>query len=84
MTFATVSSTVEPLIATPFTLFAMPPVRTVKAEAAAVVEESVSSYVRTTLVPFVLVAAEEKVGVDITTPPLGVRGDSAFSDREVA
>ena len=84
MTFATASSTVEPLIATLFTSFAMPPVRTVKAEVAAVVEESVSSYVRTTLVPFVLVAAEEKVGVDITTPLLGVRGDFAFSDREVA
>lgn len=67
MTLATVSSTVEPLIATPLTLFAMPPVLTVKAEVAAVVEESGSSYVRTTLVPLVLVAAEEKVGGAITT-----------------
>ncbi len=46
MTLATVSSTVEPLIATPLIVLAIPPVLTAKAEVAAVVEESASSYVR--------------------------------------
>ena len=53
-----VSSTVEPEIATAVTALAAPPEVTVKADVAAVVEESASSYVRMTFVPPVLVAAD--------------------------
>ena len=49
-------------MATAETSFAVPSVVTAKDEALAVMEESDSSYVRTTLVPSVLVAAETKVG----------------------
>ena len=67
MTLPTVSSTVEPLIATPLTVLTTPPDLTVKAVVAAVVAESASSYVRTTLVPSVDVVAEEKVGRTLKT-----------------
>ena len=72
MTLATVSSTFEPLIAMSLIVFVIPPVLTAKAEVAAVVEESASSYVRMTLVPSALVAAEEKVGDPLTPSPLGI------------
>ena len=57
MALAIVSSTVEPLIATPLTVLTTPPDLTVKAVVAAVVMERASSFVRTTLVPLLLVAA---------------------------
>jgi hypothetical protein len=53
-------------------VLAIPPVLTAKAEVAAVVEESASSYVRITLVPLALVAAEAKVGDPINPSPFGI------------
>ena len=52
----------EPEIATAVTALAALSVVTAKADAAAVVDESASLYVRTTLVPSVDVAADVNVG----------------------
>ncbi len=64
-----VSSTLEPDTSAAMTLLAEPSIVTVKAEGAAVVEESDSLKVRTTLVPSVEVAAEEKLGAMTSGEP---------------
>ena len=56
-----VSSTVSPSMATAVTVLAEPSVVTVKADAA-VVEKSGSWKVRTSLLPSVVMAAEERIG----------------------
>ena len=57
-----VSSTVDSEISTAVTELVKPSAVTAKADAAAVVEESGSLKVRTSLLPSVVMAAEEKVG----------------------
>ena len=57
----------EPETVASVTLLLVPPVVTLKAEVAAVVADKVSSYVRITFVPSVLVAADENVGAIVST-----------------
>ena len=77
MTEPNVNCTVDPDIATEFTVTALPLAVTVNALARAVVDDNVSLYVIVTIVPAVLMAVETYVGGTATGLTAGVEAPEA-------
>jgi hypothetical protein len=77
---ANVNTTVEPETATLLTERDTPPTVTAKSEPAAVVADNASEYVNVIVVPAVLIAAEEKLGADVSDPNLALPTTTSTGD----
>jgi hypothetical protein len=77
---ANVNTTVEPDTATLLTERDTPPTVTAKSEPTAVVADNASEYVNVIVVPAVLIAAEEKLGADVSDPKLALPTTTSTGD----